>query len=455
MANNGSEDIMLKTRSLFPHFGKAEVDGGYFGEFLLRMYDASKSSETLVRDWHGLGSTYDYYHFNPTFTTGEERFESTENYFRNNACTHFKCMRINLPYTYGKYVNWGYGWRIAINPFCRWVWSQSGPPVKEAIQALHWENYGKVGHGLRAEAYWTMRPKFEGEIGMLNFLYELKDFRDIAKYLSLDKNPLVRLMSLDTSSFRNLFKHLKRDKLSTPTKFAAEAHLMNSFAIQPLISDLKSIFQQLHEMVDEAERQFAAGGAGTKRHFSAKLGSDAAPTLISDADGIRYYGGVKYESLFTATASMKYRYRLKSGFDKQVAFWGLGFTAEALWNALPLSFLVDYFWSIGKALHVMRQDSDVTSFHINEYQESVLTKYQTGRFISPGTTPDNEYGMGVLIDQDYHAYTARVPILIDGWNVSHYTRELNQPYMGPALPLFKWPKTSQFVNMAALARCFI
>jgi hypothetical protein len=447
---------MLKTRSLFPHYGKVDFQGKHCSQFALRTYDGTWSNEKQMRYWHEYGSVLDYYSFVPGLGQGLEKFRSTENYYQPNECYHLKVERQNLPYTTGKYVNWGYGWRIALNLFCRWTYDNAPTPVVADFEATHWGNYGKVGSGLRAEAYWTMRPKFEGEVSMLNFLFELKDFRDISNLLvASKKNPLWELMTLDTT-IKGLYKALKKDKLSTPTKRLAEAHLINSFAIVPLISDLKAIFSQLHGMIDEAQAKFAKNGEGTTRHFSAQLDPVASPVKIPDSQaGYEYWIGDKYSSKFTATASMKYKYRLKDGFDKQAAYWGLGLTAEALWNALPFSFLVDYFLSVGKALKCMRTDKDVSEYTINEYQESVLTTLQRGRFIANGPTPSNEYCAGLCVDDQYIPYTSQEPQFIDGWSVSCYTRSVRMPYAGPVLPKFRVPKGSQLINMAALARCFI
>lgn len=445
---------MLKTRSLFPRYGKDEVNGSYYGQYMLE-FPPSLSAEDTVRYYHGLGSTRDWSTYTPTYAMGEEKFYSTENYFKPNECIHDKLERVNLPYTIVNLLDRSYGWRVGVDCYCRWVWDQYSPPPVDWAKKIHRKAYEEVGQNLRAEAYWTMRPKFEGQVSMLNFLFELKDFRDIAKiFSSADslRNPLKMLLQSDIPY--DQFAKAWRKKPPSPTKLLAEAHLINSFALKPLISDLSKIFQELHEMVDEAERKFQTNGEGTTRHFSSKVGPVATPTEVQGGSGYKYFLGVKYESLFTATADMKYQYKLKSAFDKQVAYWGLALNAESVWNALPFSFLVDYFLSVGKALHAMRQDKDVTNFSVYEYQESVSTGVQYGRYISAGPVPSYTYLMGLCVDDEFIPPSSNSIYLIDGWEAKYYVRELATPYFGPALPKFKCASGSQLINMVALARCF-
>lgn len=291
---------------------------------------------------------------------------------------------------------------------------------------------------------------------MLNFLYELKDFKDISKLLSLNtkKNPLIRLLSTDIT--KALPNKLDPSLLSTPTKRLAEGHLINAFAIQPLISDLSAIFQQVHQMVDEAQAKFKESGAGTTRRWSKQLDPVANLTQLSPQNGYRESVGSRRTSTFTAVAKMKYKYTPRSKFNAFCTYWGLVPTAEAVWNALPFSFLVDYFLSIGKSLNRMRTDPNLSDYAINEYSESLLTSYTSGRYISTAeVTETGNVNMGIIVEDKYFL-KPHAPVLIDGWEVSHYTRWLNaKPYYGPALPKLLAPKRSQWINMAALARCML
>ena len=446
---------MLKTRSLFPHYGRG-LDGSHCSQFLIRMPDWSKTTEQMLRYWHGVGSTSDYYNYAINTVQGFEKFESTENYYQDNWCNHTKVRRVNLPYTTGVYVPRSYGWRLFMNVYCRWTWSNWNYPDTASIYAAHVDALGKVGDELRAEAYWDLRPKFEGEVSMLNFIYELKDFRDIAKLLSLNsnKNPLYRLLSTDIT--KALPRRLDWSLLSTPTKRLAEGHLINAFAIQPLISDLTAIFQQLHQMVDDAQAKFKESGAGTTRRWSKKLDPVANLTALSPQNGYKEHIGSSRASTFTAVAKMKYKYTPRSKFDAFCTYWGLVPTAEAVWNALPFSFLVDYFISVGKSLNRMRTDPNLSDYSINEYSESLLTSYTNGRYLSIAeVTEIGNVNMGLVIEEKYYL-DPHAPVLIDGWEVSHYTRWLDaKPYCGPALPKLLAPKTSQWINMAALARCML
>ena len=83
----------------------------------------------------------------------------------------------------------------------------------------------------RQLAYATMQPRFEGEISMINFIVELKDFKSLAKFL-LNK-PLRKLSNM----FRR-WKYKSIAKKFDLSKPLAEAHLTNEFALKPLLSDI-------------------------------------------------------------------------------------------------------------------------------------------------------------------------------------------------------------------------
>jgi hypothetical protein len=329
------------------------------------------------------------------------------------------------------------------------------PPVS-SIAEQHNVNLGKVGDDLRAQAYWDMRPKFEGEVSMLNFLYELKDFRDIAKVLSRVKgNPLIQLYEAMNGHERSLkaVTSKAKDVLGSPTKSLAEAHLVNAFAVKPLISDLTEIFSQLGKMVSDAEREFGDNGAGNTRHWSSQLDPVATWTGDSVSSSIVYRFGSSLQGTYTFTAKQRYKYTPRSKLNAFCTYWGLVPNLEVIWNALPFSFLVDYFLSVGKSLNRMRTDPNVTAYTMSSCVESVLTKYDIGRFIATGQTSTNHLGI-VLDDTYYSSIPYDNPKLIDGYTCSFYTRVLGiEPYYGPPLPRLKVPKAGQFVNMAALARC--
>lgn len=449
---------MLKTRSLFPHYGKYDLYGYVNGTYISRKPTSGRSFEQELLAYHAAGLAGTARKVGATYMTmGDEKFESSERFYADNWCFHHKTVRTNLPMTLGYRNRSG---RYEMYPFRRYEPSNVEYPDKQAVLDAFNAAQAKVGDELRAEAYWDLRPKFEGEVSMLNFLFELKDFRSIAKLFSRrdSGNPIVALsdalQGYNLTAYNNRLKAGFISPFVRPTETLAEAHLVNSFAIKPLISDCSEIFKQLHATVDEAEKKFAETGAGNTRHWSKLLDPVATLWETSGDFTCQTHMGSRLQSRFTATAHQRFVYTPRRRFNKFCTYWGLVPTAESIWNALPFSFLADYFVSIGKSLNRMRTDPNVGDYRLSNYTESLLTSYEGGRFLSTKANVDGRTNMGIVLDDNYHSAVTNV--LVDGFSSTYYKRELDvKPYYGPALPSFRWPKSSQLLNMAALARCLL
>lgn len=336
------------------------------------------------------------------------------------------------------------------------------------------QNYGRAGYtayvgpskyGASADfsqwdatarrAWWAMQPRFEGEISMLNFLFELKDFKDIAKFaMKVD----WRTFSKSVRNFRLGLRNWRRnvDKSSYPvlsmmlgtaskgSKAAAKLHLTNEFAIKPFIGDIKKIVSQAGSIVSEVQEQFQSKGLVPQtQHFSESVVSK--DTLVPGSNNYMFWAnGERIETLFTATLEYKYSYTMRSTDSAIMKYWGLDLTPEVIWEAIPFSFLVDYFVKVGDAIHYASLDKNVSLLEY-QYCESLLTKGQEGYWWR--NLPDSY----AVID----GQMSLGPALVAGRNFSSYVRRVVQPNKGLPTPKFKLPSGKQGINMAALARCFI
>jgi hypothetical protein len=225
----------------------------------------------------------------------------------------------------------------------------------------------------------------------------------------------------------------------------AEARLVNEFAIKPLVSDIIQIHLELKQMIDELQEDFySAGIAENTRHYSEEF--EHSSTLIRDTFG-GLFSGVRFSTRFTATLKYTYNYRMRSTLDAIKQYYGFNLTAEALWNAMPWSFLADYFCNIGKTLHIMEHDANVRTI-THEYCESLTTVNQYGSFVLPG---DSRTKTPVLVDHKH----CTTPTLLSGTESSLYTRSVTTPDYGPVAPRFKLPNVEQSLNMLALAKSIL
>lgn len=289
-----------------------------------------------------------------------------------------------------------------------------------------------------------MQPRFEGEISMLNFIYELKDFRDIAKYALKLRSGFV---------WDNFLESLRKslpECAAQPTKTAAQLHLVNEFAVKPLIADVLAIDQMLLHTVDYAQSLFAESGSKyQKKHYSEVIDQAGSWT-----DGENYDTNLKFMKFgnvtvdrFTATLRYQYKYNVRPSWEAFVRYWGLRPTAEVVWNAIPFSFIADYFIKIGNSLSAMELDPNV-----------LLTRYQycesVKRSLNAGAVGRVHPDVKVLFIDDVET-TDYEDKPISGYFGSVYSRTVCQPNRGLYLPRIQWPSSKQALNMAALARCFL
>jgi len=354
-----------------------------------------------------------------------------------NNCDHSKTNGGNYPITACYY---GRSDRLYIEYFYRQACSLG---VNATVNALSRHHVADIGPAQRS-AWATMQPRFEGDVSMINFIIELKDFRSLAKFLL--RKPLRKL----SNAFQRYKRSAWRKKLDL-TKPISELHLANEFALKPLISDVVTITAQMAQVVKENQQNFANSGLErNSRHYSEVFS-------ISENNELSAYSQSRYPHLlwgsnemltFNATMEYSYEYNMRSTMDAFIKYWGLGFNAEAIWNAIPFSFLVDYFYGVGRALKLNSRDKNV-SLNKVQYCESLLSErtygghYKLSRMFGPLVGA----GSNVYIPGAGNA-------LYHGAKSSFYTRRVTQPNKGSVLPRIKRPSTKQGWNILALARCF-
>lgn len=132
-------------------------------------------------------------------------------------------------------------------------------------------------------------------------------------------------------------------------------------------------------------------------------------------------------------------------------YYGFGAGPEEVWNMLPLTWILDYIWTIGKSLSYMKR-ADYYDLDKIEYQESTKVIATSGyHLIRSSLVP------GLVVDGKAFTSASAGPkcLLVTGTEGTYYQRHQTEPYKGPALPRLKLPSGTQGLNMLALARCFI
>lgn len=390
-----------------------------------------------------------------------------------NNVTHFHVGIVNKPFGMMWTPAWG---GVYIHDYNR-VSTTRGYALglKQHVQGLAHRFQPGNDSQFSARAFWSMRPKFQGEVSIINSIFELKDFRDVLKPLQIARSFKRAVASPLFSDYKRSFHKLAKDRNirakldeygiatykdlnpETLQQFsrslsgsAATAVLTMSLAVKPTIADALAIMAQYKVDAMDAQRAFAASGDdGSLSHYgetSYVINSLVRGTRAYDCYGTGSFSTIKR----TATMRSFYEYKMRDLNETLVKYWGLAGTTDALWNMLPLSFVLDYVFTVGKALQFMTRDNNVTNL-TTEYCESV--SILSGDGIAIWQDPRIR---SLIIDGEYiRPRTGPVYHLVSGTECKRYTRKVMEPYKGPALPVFKVPKTSQAVNLLALARCIL
>lgn len=252
------------------------------------------------------------------------------------------------------------------------------------------------------EGWSNIYPVIRDELGLLNSIYELKDFRKLPQLLRNTRNGIKALTELSSglrwvsqekrkgelrliyelmgkttpgvwSSLLNL-KWTKLKKLSlsemisrliTVGKVAPEHFLNWKFAVQPLLRDMAALNRAASTTKQQVDSLLARADPDVihKTHWSTtlrpdELGLPAETTvdsgIVSGGTGTgrhvvtyEYPEGIKYT--FTGRYSFSYPEETRRLAYELGALDGLGMTMSAanLWNAAPWTFVIDWFVRIG------------------------------------------------------------------------------------------------------------
>lgn len=393
---------------------------------------------------------------------GTQKFASSERKRPlYNDCSNQKIRGFNFPY--------GATFRSARRPttcyndaFRRFgVYPSYLSYVQDADLTLNWA----LASNARSRAVWSMKPRFEGRVSLLNSLFELKDFRDIGKFVvKTDFRSLAGAFKDLRGIVRRGQKHLGMTDevtigaipkilrgLDSATRGAASLILTKNLAIDPTIADVIAITDQMHRIAADQERDFAKRGMlPQSSHFTELLGRDGGE--VYNPLGANYYwlrAMQTVETKYTASSEYMYRYKLRKRSAAIRKYWGLNLSAETVWNALPFTWIADYFIGIGDSFHAMETDPNVTLLPL-QFCES-LEKKASAAYV---TRKDSRLFWLIVNGKPLlHGEPANIPIA--GYDATSYVRNACEPPFGPALPKIKWPSFGQLTNLAALVRCFI
>jgi hypothetical protein len=213
-----------------------------------------------------------------------------------------------------------------------------------------------------AQDMWSsIRPSMEGDFSIINFILELKDmadimhlYRDIRKAWKVrkDLNPLYRRRMADRS-----------DRLLSGGVLAYQ------FGIKPFLDDVYNVFKQLSTFKSKLDALVRGENKTHRKHVmwmrSLNIPADQKDlsTVVSSGMPGALMDRTWQREPYRVNGTFVYRYTMPdaNGWRSKVGGFldalGLNVNPAIIWNAIPFTFVVDWFFNVSKWLHSLRMES--------------------------------------------------------------------------------------------------
>lgn len=346
-----------------------------------------EASSSASADWEVtdlLGTVLTSGQGNLGYTKSHERIVYTQGRDRYNACKHYK-------FEQDLDSKW-YQWRQSDTPDNMWNRSCSprSPMSHEAALSSVDANYSGLSSydwgNFAQRAIEAMTPSMESGFSLANFLYEIRDIKTLLKWWDRGK-----------TTFRNL----------------SQGTLNYSFGLIPFIGDMKRIYEGLSTFNERLQRLKAGAGKLNVRHYSEETGEDEWSDQFSGTHWEARDQFTGHSIVYTASMTYTYQYpeidRMQSAVYGLLDTLGLQLNAWIIWEAIPYSFVIDWFFNVGDFLNQYRKKWIPIELTIKDFGVSAKTKASwlrevrgIGKVDSPWTT----LGKGKL--SFYHRFPMKV-----------------------------------------------
>jgi len=242
-----------------------------------------------------------------------------------------------------------------------------------------------------------MLPGIKPALSLPNSLLELKDMKSVPKTI---KN-LTTFLSLAGKFIAGK----KGMTMKVLLKTLADAHLQVSFNVMPLLSDISGIIQTMRNTEKELAQLIARQHKVQKKHFRAFMGDSYQDSDSGMINATKTYPGSGHPPVFgNAKAQREVKYSTRE-FHAEIwySYWlgtaeleqarirayldklGVNLDPSIIWNAIPWSFVVDWFVGIGPWLSqfTSRNIEPVVIIHRYLYSFKVARNITLSGMIEP------------------------------------------------------------------------
>lgn len=261
----------------------------------------------------------------------------------------------------------------------------SAEALKVPSVAVQWD-------ALATQALATMLPSITTDNSLLNFLVELKDFKRLKRAL-MQSSPLDYWINTVKTAFG------QRD-MDKPLARVAKFHLSVEFAWRPLIRDITRMYQDLTSLDKRIRDVIRRADTPQQRYYGTDLGAAPGTSVPWQSAALGFKGGSELASYLSNLgksrvsvyedlppryhATVRYRYpvppvlRTEAGRCRALLdTLGLNANPATIWNAIPFTFLIDWFVNVGGFLKGFRYDNVPIQSEITDFCHSVKIRRRT------------------------------------------------------------------------------
>lgn len=325
-----------------------------------------------------------------------------------NFCEHVKRDLVSGRHWFTSQRNTGTQWSLEANRFSTpaAVYESDLPSSPGATQ---WHNW-------RAQSYALLVPKLANtDFSLFNYLIELGELKGAIKLCT-------RGVSAIATHVSNMVKSL--GSASDLGKTPAELALTYDFGIKPFINDTA----KLTELLTSVRKDIIAFN---KRGEGRSVHHVELPLVVSNTSAVSGMSRVFTVKLHTFRAQAELTYKIDQGLidrlsdlDLITERLGLRATPGRIWNAVPLSFLVDWVFSVGDFLESL-DTSDVfrATPKVSRYSESLTSEVWKIACFKVGQPGTNSYYFREIKSEVHEdgLLPERMYQYLDGWIPMDYT----------------------------------
>jgi len=252
-------------------------------------------------------------------------------------------------------------------------WLTPTVPIVSNVDEIDWASYS-------FEAMSNMKPSFADSFSLGNDLLELHQIRE-----------LIHPQGHGYASKSRIIRPSLFNRLSSIV-------LWNDYGLQPLISSAKSVLKLLASLPEKIRKIREQRGKVQTRHYScfirtASVIPDIEEVFSDTSDvGFKAFREVEFKRPPRYHASLRFQYDVDSLSDLELTVraalegTGLSNPASIAWNAIPFSFIVDWFIDVDKWITSVLSEP-VIPIIVLDFCHSVEYEYRTSVYGEEQSNP--------------------------------------------------------------------